>query len=123
MNYISVVKRGNIYTNVTPHSITLMFEDGEEFEVEPSGIVLNAAPKEEKVTEVDGINYVKTAFIADKEDLAKAMELAADGAVVIGSIIAAQAYKPYAVAMIPAKGYERVPIAEKKMRADKFTVY
>lgn len=42
---------------------------------------------------------------------------------VVGSIIAAQAYPGVVVAMTPAPGYERVPPAEKRMSPDKFTVY
>ncbi len=42
---------------------------------------------------------------------------------IVGSIIAAQAYPQQVVAMTPAPGYERVPPAEKRMRPGKFTVY
>ena len=42
---------------------------------------------------------------------------------VVGSIIAAQAYPGLVVAMVPAPGYERRPPAEKRMRPDKFTIY
>jgi hypothetical protein len=43
--------------------------------------------------------------------------------VVVGSIIAAQAYPGLVVAMTPAPGYERKPPTEKRMRPDKFTVF
>jgi hypothetical protein len=42
---------------------------------------------------------------------------------IVGSIIAAQAYPGSIKAMIPCEGYERVPPTEKRMRPDKFTVY
>ena len=50
-----------------------------------------------------------------------AKSLGAD--VIVGSIIAAQAYPGKVVAMVPAPGFERVPPAEKRMLPDKFTVY
>lgn len=43
--------------------------------------------------------------------------------IIIGSIIAAQAYPGKVCAMIPAPGHERVPPAEKRMRTDKFTIF
>lgn len=43
--------------------------------------------------------------------------------IVVGSIIAAQAYPGDVCAMIPAEGFERVPPEQKKMRPDKFTIY
>ncbi len=42
--------------------------------------------------------------------------------VVVGSIIAAQAYANV-VAMIPCKGYEQATHAQERMRPDKFTIF
>ena len=55
------------------------------------------------------------------EVVARAKVAGAD--VIVGSIIAAQAYPGAVVAMTPAPGYERVPPAEKRMNPDKFTVF
>lgn len=41
----------------------------------------------------------------------------------VGSIIAAQAYKGQVVGMTPVPGFERVPPAQKLMRVDKFTAF
>ena len=42
---------------------------------------------------------------------------------IIGSIVAAQAYPGQVVAMTPAPGYERVPVDQKRMNPDKFTIF
>jgi hypothetical protein len=91
----SVVSRGVRFVNTTPHEINLMWADGEEFVVPASGILVNA----------------------------KVVEAAHPGAVVLGSIIAAQAFPGRVLALTPAPGFERVPPSEKKMRADKFTTF
>ena len=51
------------------------------------------------------------------------IEKAYPGAFIIGSIIAAQAFPGRVLAMVPAPGFERVPPAEKRMRADKFSIF
>jgi len=118
--------------NATPHVIRFWREDWDEpVEVAPD-TVINA-----RIAEVEsfaflpsgkgreqGITVVGTLF----EPVTGGHEIAdrayAHGAdVVIGSIIAAQAFPGRVYAMTPAKGYERVPPAEKRMNPDKFTVF
>jgi len=73
---------------------------------------------------VEAIKFVKTEFapnIEGWETIEDAYENGAD--VVIGSIIAAQAYPGKVFAMTPAPGYERVAPTEKRMNPDKFTVF
>jgi hypothetical protein len=132
---IAVVEnRGITYVNTTPHEIRLVWPDGEEFVVPPSGVVINAKVREQVRTRAmwhqnsnqhNRITFVRTKFTKEKESLEKLAEIEKQypGAIVIGSIIAAQAYPGRIVAMTPAPGFERVPPAEKRMRADKFTVY
>jgi hypothetical protein len=70
------------------------------------------------------IKTVKTVFNptdAGGEIIRRAKEGGAD--VIVGSIIAAQAYPGQVVAMTPAPGYERVPPAQKRVNPDKFTVF
>jgi hypothetical protein len=103
-----------------------MWADGEEFAVPASGILVNA-----KVFETDagshpsGAVLVRTSFEVSEADSAKLTEIEAahPGAVVLGSIIAAQAFPGRVLALTPAPGFERVPPSEKKMRADKFTTF
>lgn len=120
------VSRGVTFVNVTPHLIVLQWGDGELFTVPSSGVVVSATPSEEAAgRHPSGAWLVRTVFRAGEADEAKLSALEAEhpGAVVLGSIIAAQAFPRRVLAMVPVLGYERVAPAEKRMRADKFTVF
>lgn len=71
------------------------------------------------------MQFVRTRFVADEESAALLGEIEKTypGAFVIGSIIAAQAFPGRVLAMVPVPGYERVAPEQKRMRADKFTVF
>jgi hypothetical protein len=123
--------RGVILINVTPHPITFRSHDGEEFTIEPSGYVISAGTSERYV-HPEGmkgypLEFVKTSFVAADEELIKIQDIKdmypGQKVLIIGSIIAAQAFPGQVVAMTPAPGFERVPISEKRMNPDKFTVY
>lgn len=115
--------------NATPHAITLWREDWSEPINVPTDAVINATPTEVVVKEENGVLFVKTVFVANadgREVLSDALweaERQQINMVVIGSIIAAQAYPGDVVAMTPAPGYERVSPADKRMNPDKFTVF
>ena len=137
---------GIVIFNATPHVIRFWREDWEgPVEVGPDEVI-NASIQEEVVKKMpcpvcgqvgsheydcynrmasDGdIRLVKTVFEPTDEGKAIVERAYKDGAdVVVGSIIAAQAYSGWVVAMTPAPGYERVPPAEKRMNPDKFTVF
>ncbi len=68
---------------------------------------------------------VKTTFSASEAENAKLtlLEQQYPGAIIVGSIIAAQAFPGRVLAMVHAPGFERVPPAEKRMRDDKFTTF
>ena len=122
--------------NTTPHDITLLSEKtGREYQVKPCGFILNATPEEKIVSlgdERGEVSLVQTVFKPSEEGL-KFIEGLFFGSestggkildkVIIGSIIAAQAYPGKVVAMTPAPGFERVPPAEKKMNLFKYTVF
>jgi hypothetical protein len=118
--------------NATPHPITFWREDWPEPVIVESDEVINAVPVERPVSSAgvgpagyeDTIWFVMTIFEGNEtgeEIIRYAKDCGAD--VIVGSIIAAQAYPGHVVAMIPASGYERVAPAEKRMRPDKFTIY
>lgn len=112
--------------NTTPHSITMQDENGNVYEVEPCGVLVNARPVEEPAgTHPSGAELVRTSFVADaaSEEALSKLEQENPGAVIIGSIIAAQAFPERVFGMVPAPGFERVPPAEKRMRDDKFTTF
>jgi len=93
-----------------------------------SDAVISASISEEAVETTaylkkKGLRLVKPIFCPTDDGREIIRAAYADGAdVVIGSLIAAQAYPGEVVALIPALGYERRPPAKKRMRQDKFTV-
>lgn len=113
--------------NVTPHPLTFQCsETGVCYTLEPSGVVVNATPVEEECTPHScGATLVRTVFIASaaEEEKVARLERKWPGAILVGSIIAAQAFPGRVLAMVPAPGFERVPPAEKRMRDDKFTTF
>ena len=119
-------RRRKIILNATPHPVTMVSQEGEVYTVEPCGTLINARPVEEFAgTHTSGAELVRTRFVADpaSEEALARLEQENPGAVIIGSIIAAQAFPGRVLAMVPAPGFERVPPAEKRMRDDKFTTF
>jgi len=113
--------------NTTPHPITMMAMDtGLVYEVGPCGALINAQPVEEHAGEhISGAELVRIRFEATPEAEAELSRLEQEnpGAIIVGSIIAAQAFPGRVFALVPAPGFERVPPAQKRMRDDKFTTY
>lgn len=122
-NFVPVNVDGVEVINTTPHTITFGVGDG-TVKV-PSHILVNAAAVETKVHEEGGVEFVNTTFLANDKnrDLVIALQEAFPGAVIVGSIIAAQAFPGKVVAMTPCSGFERVPPAEKRMNPKKFTTF
>jgi hypothetical protein len=116
---------GRVYINTTPHNVTLRDSQGNDHVVEPCGVLINACPVEESAGGRDGAEFVRTRFMADEQSAEhlKIMEALYPGAFIMGSIIAAQAFPGRVLAMVPAPGFERVPPDQKRMRADKFTIF
>jgi len=112
--------------NVTPHPVTFQNREGNVYIVEPCGVLINARPVEEAAgTHPSGAELVRTRFEADPASAKELDRLEREnpGAVIVGSIIAAQAFPGRVFAMVPVPGFERVPPAEKRMRDDKFTTF
>ena len=115
-----------IIINTTPHPVTMQTKEGRVYVVEPCGVLINARPVEEDAgIHPSGAKLVRTRFVADpaSEKALSQLEAENPGAIIIGSIIAAQAFPGRVFAMVPAPGFERVPPAEKRMRDDKFTTF
>lgn len=127
MEIINIVEYdGMMYINTTPHPVNFSNpETGDEFVVSSCGILINARSTEKEVGEKNGIKLVSTIFQADpvSETALKVLEEEHPGAIIIGSIIAAQAYPGRVLAMTPCPGYERVAPSEKRMNPKKFTTF
>jgi len=109
--------------NTTPHQITFLV-NGEDVVIPPSGVLINAAVDEEIVVE-NGIMFSKPRFVPEPASEAILQELVREypDILVLGSIIAAQAYPGKVLGLCPAPGFERVPVQDKRMHASKFTRY
>ena len=124
MNRTITFKNGVQVANVTPHPLS--FLDGDEVVTVPTcGILINAKIVNEETVE-GGITFCIPQFVTDPESEKNLSELEKSlppGTLVVGSIIAAQAYPGRVVGMIAAPGFERVPPAEKRMSTSRFTRY
>ena len=115
-----------VVVNTTPHPVTIQDIDGTTITV-PTSVLINAKAVERKISDL----FVKTEFTGTDEGKVNIANIKADFAkqfhngtlVIIGSIIAAQAYPGEVVAMTPVEGYERVAPEQKRMRCDKFTTF
>ena len=117
---------GICVVNTTPHPITMMDTSGNIVNV-PTTVLINAKSEEKQVSKF----LITTEFVQTEDGLetiekiksAYAKTNHTEELIIVGSIIAAQAYKGDIVAMTPCKGYERVAPSEKRMNCNKFTVF
>jgi len=112
--------------NVTKHSLNFRAEDGAEFEIAPSGVVIDSTAHDEPAgVHPSGAELVRVRFIANaaSAEALDQLERENPGAIIVGSMFAAQGFPGRVVAMIATPGYERRPPAEKRMRPDKFTTF
>lgn len=122
----AVIFENNVcVVNTTPHPITMMDAVTEELVTVPcSGVLINGTPETVPV----GNLFVKTVFRGNEEgrEMVKKIEEAFHGEhtlVIVGSIIAAQAFPGKVAGLVPVPGFERVAPAEKRMRTDRFTIF
>jgi len=109
--------------NTRPHAITFIYQDGHEETIPPAGIVINAIPEEEVVESRNGIQIVRTAFRPDPQTEKLLEALIQPDALIVGSVIAAQAYPGKILGLVPAPGYERVPPEKRRMNPYKFITF
>lgn len=121
---------GVIVVNTTPHPMSFLDANGEKVVIptsvpagERSGpLVINAKAVETQV----GPYLVKTVFQPTPEgeaiiDAINAVYGSEENVMVVGSMIAVNAFPGKVVGMTPVPGFERVPPQDKLMRCDKFT--
>ncbi len=93
--------------------------------VPPCGIVMNAELKQEPAGKKGGAEIGKMSIWQDPASTAalEAIEKEHPDAIIVGSMIAAQAYPGRVFAMVPLPGFEREASDKKRMNPRKFTVY
>ncbi len=108
----------------TPHPVTFGDEE-QSFVIEGSSVLVNARAVEEVVADEGDVTFVTSKFVGDEatRSLLEALHEKCPGIIVVGSIIAAQAYPGLVHALVPVKGFERVAPDQKRMRYDKFTIF
>ncbi len=112
--------------NVTKHSIRFQSAAGDVYELAQSGVVIDAEFREELVgNHSSGATLVRAKIVPapGAEDKLSEIEAAHPGEIIVGSLIAAQAFPGRIVALCAVAGFERVPTDQKRMRDDKFTVF
>lgn len=113
--------------NTTPHAITMTTADQSiTASIPPCGALINATAVAQPVPSgIAGIKFQKTFFKADTTttDTLMAFHAKYPDVVVIGSLIAAQAYPGLVAAMVAHPDFMRVPPADKKMLVDTYTIY
>lgn len=128
-NYSRKFSNGVTVVNCTPHPLNFLSPEGETVVVPcsvPEGektgeAVISASSREVRVSD----HLVKTEFLPSEEGL-KILDRIEEtfqgekNVMVVGSIIAMNAYPGRVVGMIPAPGFERVPPAQKLMSVEKF---
>jgi hypothetical protein len=119
-------KEKEMVINATPHLIRLVNKFGVVYEVPPCGTVINAKPVGVSAgRHPSGAELVRVSFETDEANMTALARLEEEnpGAVIVGSMIAAQAFPGRVMAMVAAPGFERVPPDQKRMRDDKFTIF
>ena len=112
--------------NVTKHPIRFQSAAGEVYELSPSSVVIDARFQEEIVgNHPTGAELVRARIVPTPtaEELLARLEAERPGELIVGSLIAAQAFPGRVVAMVAVEGFERVPSDQKRMRDDKFTTF
>lgn len=112
--------------NTTPHEIRFT-DDSLELDVtiEPSALVNAKAVTSSVESGIPGVLYQTTNFVPDEltEKVLKQFKETHQDVVIIGSLIAAQAYPGVVAAMVAHPTLMRVPPQEKRMLFDRFTIY
>lgn len=123
------VINGVAFVNTTPHDVN--FGDVDFVTVLPkSGVLINAKSTKEEIGEELGIKFVKTSFVGTEEEQQKIADIK-EGilkeedvklVIIVGSIVAMNAFPGLISGLVPVPGYERVSPAEKRMSLREFSM-
>lgn len=108
--------------NATPHPITFWTDGWDEPISVETDEVVNAIPVETITGETNGVQFVDTEFHADEAgmEIVNRIKNLYPDTLIVGSIIAKNAYAGDVVSMVPHPDYARVPHQEKRMLPNKF---
>lgn len=111
--------------NLTAHPILFQNNEHKVYEVEPSGLVISAKPKEIICEDRDGLVIIKKEFHPVPSRDLPFFQLKSEypNAIFVGSIVTAQAYPGDIFALIPVRGFEKVPRTKRRYRDDKFLTF
>lgn len=126
LNNFHKFSNGVTLVNCTPHPIRFQDLTGEIVTIDSDPEYVINARVEESIWMQYGVAYATPTFVRTNEgdQIIKLIEAQfSEPPIIIGSIIAAQAYPGRVCGMCPVPGHERVAPAEKLMRCDKFTRY
>lgn len=119
---------GVVVVNTTPHAITFQSPEGNLVSIPVCDLLINASANSVDVgklfckTEFNGTDEGREIICAIETWFAETYT-SGETLVIIGSMIAAQAYPGKVFGMVAVPGYERVAPTEKRMRCDKFTTF
>ncbi len=111
--------------NVTPHPIRFRRQDGSEYEITPCGVRLGAEFQEEPAGERSGASLVRIRVVPARESTEKLAAIEAENpeAIIVDSLMGAQAFPGRVVALIAA-GHERGTAHADRRYCDwKFTTF
>lgn len=126
---IVVLPNGIEVLITTPHSVNFYWEGdlsgNNLFIANGSGYLVNARSIEEEIGEIGPAKLITTKFVEDSETerILKELKRIKPNLVIIGSIIAAQAFPGLIYGLVPEKGFERVTPELKRMSIDRFNIY
>ena len=129
MSSIKSLPNGIRVLVTTPHPVNFFWlEDpnGEQlFVAEGSGWLVNAKPMEKEVGKCGNATLLRTVFVGDAEteEVLRRLKTLESDLVIVGSIIAAQAYPGLVYGLVPAPGFERVEPSKKRMSMERFNTF
>lgn len=115
---------GTLIVNVTPHPLHFWCEDQGVVVTAPSDAIVNAYPRTKVVQIEKDYHFVRVEFVEREvgRKILNRLKLAHPEAVIVGSIIAAQAYRGEIVSSIPYKP-TRFDKDQKLVKYDRFTIF
>lgn len=119
------LRNGVTIYNATPHDLHFEMENGETITA-PTDVVMHCQPKVtlEKAYEAYVLNSVEFLPTQDGYNLIKFVKDEYPDIVILGSLIAAQAYPGLVATAVPSQGGKRLRSYKvKTVRPDRFTIY